>query len=139
MLSSSLIALVIGPSQTQQWVSPVLVAAGFTLLTALDGIQAVGIASRHCPDLAIVDENTMRVGPTDLLAVLKRLTRVPVFVVGDGADEDVLSAVEQGADTYVNRSASPKEFLARTYALLRRHLILNVATRLTEVHWLERN
>jgi DNA-binding response OmpR family regulator len=130
MLSNSLLALVIGPVQTQHWVAPLLMAAGFIVIEAMDSIQGMRLAVDRHPDIAIADEAIMGSGSTNPLLTLKRITDAPILVIGNGSGEAVLMAIQQGADSYVDPSTGPRELLARIQSLLRRHLLVKVANRL---------
>lgn len=97
---------------------------GFRVLVATDGEHGMADATRHQPDLILLD---LMLPGLDGLQVCKRLraqdaTRgTPVLVLTAKSEEtDVVIGLEMGADDYLTKPFSPRELLARVRALLRR-------------------
>ncbi|MEO3801335.1 response regulator transcription factor [Nonomuraea sp. B1E8] len=95
--------------------------AGFEVLTAADGKEALRVAQQGAPDLVMLD---VMLPDLDGLAVAGRLRsrgrRVPVlFVTAKDAPEDRLAGLGLGAD-YVTKPFSLEEVIARIRAVLRR-------------------
>ncbi|GAA4599401.1 two-component system response regulator PhoP [Planotetraspora phitsanulokensis] len=95
--------------------------AGFEVVTASDGREAVQIAERTRPDLIVLD---VMLPDMDGFAVAGRLKaagrRVPaVFLTARDASEDKLAGLALG-DDYVTKPFSLDEVLARIRAVLRR-------------------
>jgi DNA-binding response OmpR family regulator len=63
------------------------------------------------PDLIIVDEDLPPGGGLQLVSILRRLTGAPILVTGSGNTASLIQAVSQGADLYLERTVSPREFL----------------------------
>ncbi|MBF8189157.1 response regulator transcription factor [Nonomuraea sp. K274] len=95
--------------------------AGFEVLTAADGRQALRVAEESSPDLVMLD---VMLPDLDGLAVAGRLRsrgrRVPVlFVTAKDAPEERLAGLGLGED-YVTKPFSLEEVIARIRAVLRR-------------------
>ncbi|MDP4504361.1 response regulator transcription factor [Nonomuraea sp. NBC_00507] len=95
--------------------------AGFEVLTAADGMEALRVAEESSPDLVMLD---VMLPDLDGLAVAGRLRsrgrRVPVlFVTAKDAPEDRIAGLGLGED-YVTKPFSLEEVIARIRAVLRR-------------------
>ena len=100
--------------------SEYLKADGYETITAFDGPGAVEAATRHHPDLALVD---VMLPGIDGLELTRRFQSegIPVILVTARSDEvDRLVGLELGADDYVTKPFSPREVVARVKAVLRR-------------------
>ena len=96
--------------------------AGFEVVTASDGLEAVAAATRERPDLVVLD--VMMPG-IDGFEVVRRLraegTRVPVlFLTARDDKADAITGLTVGGDDYVTKPFSLGEVVARIRALLRR-------------------
>ncbi|WP_285785587.1 response regulator transcription factor [Microbispora sp. NBRC 16548] len=95
--------------------------AGFEVITASSGREAVQIAGKMRPDLIVLD---VMLPDLDGFAVSNRLhasgRRVPVlFLTARDANEDKIAGLGRG-DDYVTKPFSLEEVLARIRAVLRR-------------------
>ncbi|MGH9409467.1 MAG: response regulator transcription factor [Vicinamibacterales bacterium] len=94
--------------------------AGFSVVTAGDGVDALALAAARRPDLVVLDLGLPRL---DGLSVARRLreTSVPIIMLTARVEEsDRLAGLEIGADDYVTKPFSPRELVARVRAVLRR-------------------
>ena len=96
--------------------------AGFDVVTATSGSEALTAADRHRPDLVVLD-----VGLPDIdgFEVCRQLRaggrRVPVvFLTARDATEDKVRGLTQGGDDYVTKPFALDEVVARIDAVLRR-------------------
>lgn len=98
-----------------------LAQAGFLTLKAPDGDAALRIFAAESPDLLILDINMPGRSGFEVCEEVRRRSRVPVMMLTvRGAEEDLVRALELGADDYLNKPFSPRTLLARVKALLRR-------------------
>jgi DNA-binding response OmpR family regulator len=96
--------------------------AGYLIVEAGDGEDALKLFQQERPDLLILDVNMPR---ADGFEVLRRLrdsgARVPVMMLTvRAAEEDQVRGLDLGADDYLPKPFSPRTLLARVRALLRR-------------------
>jgi DNA-binding response OmpR family regulator len=98
-----------------------LAQSGFLTLKAPDGEAALRIFAEESPDLLILDINMPGRSGFQVCEEVRRKSRVPVMMLTvRGAEEDLVRALELGADDYLNKPFSPRTLLARVKALLRR-------------------
>ena len=98
-----------------------LAQCGFLVLKAQDGEHALRIFADESPDLLILDINMPGISGFQVCEVVRRKSRVPVMMLTvRGEEEDLVQALELGADDYLNKPFSPRTLLARVKALLRR-------------------
>lgn len=98
-----------------------LVNAGYEVMTAFDGEQALAQFIAQAPDLVVLDVNLPRLNGFDVLAALRRDSEVPVMMLTvRAAEEDEVRGLDLGADDYLRKPFSPRALLARVRALLRR-------------------
>src|SRR5499425_2749151 len=94
--------------------------AGFDVVTAAVGADAVQAAQRHRPDLIVLD---VMLPDMDGFDVLRRLrgggTRTPVvFLTARDSTEDKIRGLTLGGDDYVTKPFSLEEVIARIRAVL---------------------
>jgi two-component system, OmpR family, response regulator len=96
--------------------------AGFAVVTALTGADAVRAVERHRPDLVVLD---VMLPDVDGFVVLRRLRdgreHLPVlFLTARDANEDKVTGLTLGGDDYITKPFSLEEVVARIRAVLRR-------------------
>ncbi len=95
--------------------------AGFAVVSASDGSEALMRAKSDAPDLIVLDLGLPKLDGLDVARVLRRDSNVPIIILSGRSDEsDKLVGLELGADDYVTKPFSPKELVARVRAVLRR-------------------
>jgi two-component system alkaline phosphatase synthesis response regulator PhoP len=104
-----------------QLVRDYLERAGFAVVTAGDGREALMRARTEQPDLVVLDLGLPRLDGLDVTRQLRRDVDVPIIMLTARDDEtDKLVGLELGADDYVTKPFSPRELVARVRAVLRR-------------------
>jgi DNA-binding response OmpR family regulator len=95
-------------------------SAGYEPHVAYDGPQALEVAERVHPDIALVDVMLPGIDGLELTRTFES-RGIPVILVTARADEvDRLVGLELGADDYITKPFSPREVVARVKAVLRR-------------------
>jgi two-component system alkaline phosphatase synthesis response regulator PhoP len=95
--------------------------AGFTVVTAADGAEALAKVGAQRPDLVILDIGLPGVNGMDVARQLRRTSNIPIIMLTARVDEsDRLLGLELGADDYVTKPFSPRELVLRVCAVLRR-------------------
>jgi DNA-binding response OmpR family regulator len=95
--------------------------AGFVVVKAVDVPSALRVFAAESPDLAILDINLPGGSGFDICEAIRKQSRVPVMMLtARGEEEDLVRALDIGADDYLTKPFSPRTLLARVRALLRR-------------------
>jgi DNA-binding response OmpR family regulator len=98
-----------------------LEGAGFQVVTAADGQQALAIFRHEQPDLIVLDLMLPGIDGLDVARTVRRSSEVPIIMLTAKAEEtDRLIGLELGADDYMVKPFSPRELVARVRAVLRR-------------------
>jgi DNA-binding response OmpR family regulator len=103
-------------------VSYVVRKAGFDVVTAEDGEEALAAAHREKPDLVFLDIMMPGIAGDEVCRRLKadpstRDTHV-VILTARGQEEDERRAMEMGADEFMTKPFSPRKLRARILELL---------------------
>ena len=95
--------------------------AGFVVLSAYDGPEALRLARQEHPDLIVLDLMLPGMDGADVCRALRRESDVPIIML-TARDEEVdrVVGLELGADDYVVKPFSMRELLARIKTVLRR-------------------
>jgi len=118
---SQTILVVDDEPQIVRLVRSYLEAAGFRVVTASDGQQALHIARHEKPDLVVLDVLMPRMDGLEFTRRIRRERNVPIIMLTARTEEtDRIVGLELGADDYVTKPFSPKEVVARVRAVLRR-------------------
>ncbi|RKQ87175.1 response regulator receiver domain-containing protein [Solirubrobacter pauli] len=107
-----------------QLVSFRLQRAGYTVVTAADGPQALAAAREHQPDLAVLDVMMPGLNGYEVTRQLRAdaaTAQIPVILLTARVQEaDVSRGFEAGADDYLRKPFSPQELRSRVQAILAR-------------------
>jgi DNA-binding response OmpR family regulator len=95
--------------------------AGYLVVKAGDGSAALRAFETEAPDLVILDINMPFASGFQVCEAIRTKSRAPVMMLTvRGEEEDLVRAIELGADDYLTKPFSPRTLLARIKALLRR-------------------
>jgi DNA-binding response OmpR family regulator len=98
--------------------------AGYDVVTADDGVQALAVADERAPDLAVLDVMMPRMDGYEVTRRLRGRSdteRIPVILLTARVQEaDVQRGFDAGADDYLKKPFSPQELRARVQAVLGR-------------------
>jgi two-component system KDP operon response regulator KdpE len=121
MMKQFRILLVDDEKRILHFLSSKLIAAGYEILTAGDGYEALEQAQAQEPDLIVLDVLMPRMNGFEVLKELRTFSSVPViFLSARGADADRIKGLSTGADDYLPKPFNPEELLARIEAVRRR-------------------
>lgn len=98
-----------------------LIRQGYTALTAQDGQTAVTMARTLQPDLIVLDIMLPQLDGFEVCRIIRQEMSVPILMLtARDAEIDRVVGLEIGADDYLTKPFSMREFLARVKAQLRR-------------------
>ena len=102
-------------------ISFTLTQSGFVAIKASDGATALTQFHAEAPDMVVLDINMPNGNGFDVCGRIREHSRVPIMMLtARGEEEDLVKALELGADDYLNKPFSPRTLIARVKALLRR-------------------
>ena len=106
-----------------------MIAEGYTVLTASNGLEAVKSAKKNHPHLILMD---VMMPEMDGIEACEQIRTFPelkdtiiTFLTARGEDYSQVAGFEAGADDYITKPIKPKVLVSKIKALLRR---LNEAT-----------
>ena len=95
--------------------------AGYVVIVAADGHEALRHVSASRPDLVVLDLGLPGVDGIEVARAIRAGSSLPIIVVtARVAEDDRLTGLETGADDYMTKPFSPRELVARVKAVLRR-------------------
>jgi DNA-binding response OmpR family regulator len=101
--------------------------AGYDVITAADGAEALTLATTRLPDLIVLDMMMPKATGLEVTRSLRdqdSTKDIPVILLTARAQEaDVASGFAAGADDYVKKPFSPMDLQLRVQALLERRPI----------------
>lgn len=107
---------------TLRIVQHTLEQAGFQVLTAISGREALKIINRHgMPHLAIVDMNMPVMSGLEFCHTVREFSDVPIIMLTAVSTEStIVKTIEQYAEDYIVKPFNPAELVARVRRVLRR-------------------
>ena len=94
---------------------------GYAVSTTGDGQTALGLAEQTKPDLVVLDVMLPSMDGFEVCRILRKKSNVPILMLTARDDEiDRVLGLEMGADDYLTKPFSMREFMARVKAQLRR-------------------
>ncbi len=98
-----------------------LQANSYQVVHAGDGLTAVKLHAREQPALVILDWMLPQMDGLEVLRRIRQTSSTPVLMLtARGEETDRVVGLELGADDYLTKPFSMREFIARVRALLRR-------------------
>lgn len=98
-----------------------LESANFKVVDADAGLVGARLAASVKPDIVLLDLGLPDIDGKEAIAIIREWSQVPIVVCSvRDADEEVISALNLGADDYVTKPFNPDVLLARIYSNLRK-------------------
>jgi DNA-binding response OmpR family regulator len=95
--------------------------AGFTVLSAASGAEALSLAASAAPDLLVLDLGLPDISGDTVAVEVRQTSALPILMLtARASEEDRVRGLELGADDYVTKPFSPRELVLRVQAILRR-------------------
>jgi len=128
MPDSSTILLVDDEDSVQKLLAYPLEREGFRVLQARDGEEALERFAAEEVDLVVLDLMLPKLDGLEVCKRLRALSEVPIIMLTARDDElDKVVGLELGADDYITKPFSIREFRSRVRALLRRASVVRPA------------
>ena len=106
-----------------RFMTAVLEANGYRVISTEKGLELPPLVASHCPDIVILDLGLPDIDGLDALRSMREWSDLPVIVVSARSDErDKVKALDIGADDYVTKPFGTEELLARIRTALRHRL-----------------
>jgi two-component system, OmpR family, alkaline phosphatase synthesis response regulator PhoP len=98
-----------------------LLRAGYDVLTAGDGREALRLVRERKPRLVVLDLMLPEVSGMEFTREVRRESDVPILMLtARGGLADRIRGLGEGADDYLAKPFAPSEVVARVHAILRR-------------------
>ncbi len=134
MADSSTILLVDDEESIQKLLTYPLEREGFRVVQARDGDEALQRFAAERIDLVVLDLMLPKVDGLEVCRRLRATSQVPIIMLTARDDElDKVLGLELGADDYITKPFSIREFRSRVRALLRRAAVSRAPAREEEV------
>jgi DNA-binding response OmpR family regulator len=99
----------------------ILRMAGFDVLSAMDGQEALRKYKEQAPDIVLLDLMMPEMDGWETLRYLREMSDVPVIIISAiGSKEDIVRALKIGVDDYMTKPFFNAEVVARIQAVMRR-------------------
>jgi len=99
----------------------ILRIAGFNVLSALNGQEALRKVMEYKPDLILLDLMMPEMDGWETLQHLRQMSNIPVIIVSAlSGKEEIVRGLHNGVDDYVTKPFYNAEVVARVNAVLRR-------------------
>ncbi|MEM7099407.1 MAG: response regulator transcription factor [Pseudomonadota bacterium] len=98
-----------------------LTQAGFSVVVANDGKQALATFAATDPDLVLLDVLMPELDGLSVCREIRSQSAIPILILSSRDEEvDRIMGLDIGADDYLGKPFSPRELVARVHAHLRR-------------------
>ncbi len=119
-MSRERILVVDDEPQILRFLKPSLAAAGYDVITAATGTEALKIAATAAPAVIVLDLGLPDMDGKDVIASLRAWSKIPIIVLSARDREtEKIAALDLGADDYVNKPFGIGELTARLRTALR--------------------
>lgn len=98
---------------------------GYEVMEAADGMEALDVFKKGCPDLAILDIMMPGMDGYRVLRNIRKASNIPVIMLSaKSSDSDKILGLDLGADDYIVKPFVPLEAVARVNSNIRRFYAL---------------
>jgi len=106
--------------QIQRFLRPALSAAGYDVIEAATGKDALKAAATSAPDVIILDLGLPDMDGKDVIASLRTWSQVPIIILSArDRESEKIAALDLGADDYIEKPFGIGELTARIRTALR--------------------
>lgn len=120
MASKKTVLIVEDEHSISNFLSTILSANGFEVITATDGVSAYSTITSRCPDIVLLDLGLPDMDGMKIITAVREWSNMPIIVVSARTHErDKVQALDAGADDYISKPFGTSELLARIRTALR--------------------
>lgn len=120
MVIKQKILLVDNDKEFSSSLSAMLMDQGYEVLLATTGEEAMRMALSHCPELILMEPELPDMDGMQVLTSVREWSLLPVIIVSQRVEEqDIVTALDNGADDYISKPIRETELLARMRAAVR--------------------
>lgn len=106
--------------QIQRFLRPALGAAGYEVVEAMTGGEAIKAAATSAPDVIILDLGLPDMDGKDVVANIRTWSQLPIIILSArDRESEKIAALDLGADDYIEKPFAIGELTARIRAALR--------------------
>lgn len=121
MLEEKKVLIVDDENKIVEVIKSYLEKEGAIVFEAYDGNQGLEAFERINPDLIVLDLMLPDMTGEEICNIVRKKSRVPIIMLTAKIDEkSIISGLHIGADDYITKPFSPRELIARIYAIFRR-------------------
>ena len=121
MTVAATVLVVEDEAKLRQLLRDMLEREGLSVVTTGSGAEAIELFKRTVPDLVVLDLGLPDIAGEDVAREIRRMSTAPLMMLtAKVAEGDRIRGLELGADDYVTKPFSPREFVLRVQAVLRR-------------------
>lgn len=121
MVSSKKILVVDDEEKIVEVVKAYLEKAGYEVLSAYNGKQAMNLFEEHSPILIVLDLMLPDMTGEEVCKIIRKKSRVPIIMLTAKVEEgNILNGYDIGTDDYITKPFSPKQLVAKINAIIRR-------------------
>lgn len=122
MSDKAIVLIVEDESVIRNFLIAKLEANGYRTLSVSGGKDALSMAASHCPDLVLLDLGLPDMDGLEVLSALREWSGVPIVIVSARQqEEDIVEALDRGADDYIVKPFNNSIFMARLRTAQRRN------------------
>lgn len=119
-MNQSRILVVDDEPQIQRFLKPSLTAAGYEVIEAVNGVEALKFVATQAPDLVILDLGLPDMDGKGVIASLRAWSDIPIVILSArDRESEKIAALDLGADDYVEKPFGIGELTARIRTALR--------------------
>ena len=109
--------------QIQRFLRPALGAAGYEVVEAMTGAEALKAAATRAPDVIILDLGLPDMDGKDVVANIRAWSPLPIIILSArDRESEKIAALDLGADDYIEKPFAIGELTARIRAALRHRI-----------------
>ncbi len=116
------VLVVADDAKTRRLVSVALAASDYGVLEASSAAQGVELASRHRPDIVVLDLASEDADGSEVIRRIRHWSQLPILVISAASDEErrVKAPEDGGATEYVTKPFEMAELSSRIQSVLRK-------------------